>query len=81
MAKKIRKTREQIEAKRAKRQIYDSLPECTSEQQNAYFDNAQDFIESTHWYTDCKGVAKCAIADYLAFSDGYKLIRLEPYVT
>ncbi len=80
MAKKNRKTPEQIEAERAKRGIYDSLPESTREQHDAYFDKAQDFLESTHWYSDCKGVAKCAIADYLAFRDGYKLIRLGPYV-
>lgn len=75
MAKKHRKTFEQIEAEKAKRQVYDSLPECTREQHDAYFDKAQHFLDHTHWYTDCKGAAKCAIADYLAFQDGFKLIR------
>lgn len=76
MAKKIRKTSEQIEAERANRQVYDSLPECTREQHDAYFVKAQEFLASTHWYTDCKSTARCAIADYLAFRDGFKLIRL-----
>lgn len=71
----MNKTHGQIETKKTKLDIYNSLPECTREQNDAYFDKAQGFLESTPWYSNCNSVVKCAIADYLAFSDGYKLIR------
>lgn len=84
MARKPKKSREQVAAeiaqRTAKREAYNALPECTREQQDAYFEKAENMLESTHWYNDCKGVARCAIADYLAFQDGYKLIRLGPYL-
>lgn len=76
MAKTKRKTPEEVEAIKARRGLYDSHPECTREQQDAYFEKAQEFMDSTYWYTDCKSTARCAIADYLAFRDGLKLIRI-----
>lgn len=76
MAKTKRKTPEEIEAIKARRGLYDSHPECAREQHDAYFEKAQEFLDSTYHYSSYKGTARCAIADYLAFRDGLKLIRI-----
>lgn len=54
---------------------YDELPECTDEQQEEYFKKANEFLNSTHWYHNYQSTARCAIADFLAYQDGVKLIR------
>lgn len=76
MAKIKRQSSEEVAALKAQRATYDSYPECTREQHDAYFVKAQEFLANTYWYSDCKSTARCAIADYLAFRDGLKLIRI-----
>lgn len=55
--------------------LYDSYPECTEEKQKEYFAKAKHFLNCTRLYGSEKSSATIAIADFLAFSDGVKLIR------
>lgn len=55
---------------------YRNLPECTEEKQKEYFKLAQEFLDSSKGlYSSASSVAKCAIANYMAFKDGTQLIR------
>lgn len=56
---------------------YDNLPVCSEEQTAAYIAKGKAFINTTNWYADCRSVAYCAIADYLASLDGVQLKRGE----
>ena len=54
---------------------YKDLPECTLEKQKEYQEKAVEAIKYINWYGDVKSVAILALMDYMACSDGTKLIR------
>lgn len=54
---------------------YRNLPEATAEETDAYLIEAGKFITCTWLYSSYKGLAKVAIADYLAWKDGKQLKR------
>lgn len=58
-----------------KKVIYDDLPTATEEETKLFLEVASEFIESTYLYNSVKGVAKTAIADYIASCNGKQLLR------
>lgn len=50
-----------------------TLPKCSAEQTKVYFEQANAFIKATKFYQSMKADAACAVAEYIAYQEGYTL--------
>ena len=50
-----------------------TLPLCTEEQTKAYLLQAKQFIKATRFYHDIRGSSELAVAEYIAYKEGYTL--------
>lgn len=49
------------------------LPKCTDEQAAEYFVEAKAFIKASGMYGDMRSGAECAVAEYIAYQQGYTI--------
>lgn len=50
-----------------------TLPRCTEAQTAEYFSQARKFIKATRFYQSMAGDAACAVAEYIAYQEGYTI--------
>lgn len=51
----------------------DTLPKASPEQIKLYFAQAKEFIKATKFYSSMRGDAECAVAEFIAYQDGYTI--------
>ncbi len=50
-----------------------TLPKCSEEQAKEYWQQAKDFIKCTGFYGSMRWDAECAVAEYIAYQEGYTI--------
>lgn len=50
-----------------------TLPKCSEEQAKKYWEQAKAFIKATGFYSSMRWDAECAVAEYIAYQDGYTI--------
>jgi hypothetical protein len=50
-----------------------TLPKCSREQAEQFFAEAREFIKATSFYQSIRRDAECAVAEYIAYQQGYTI--------
>lgn len=50
-----------------------TLPKCSAEQARMYLEQAKEFIKATGFYQSMREDAELAVAEYIAYQEGYTL--------